>query len=331
MSAPIFIVGNPRSGTTMFRLMLAAHSKINIPPESEFIVRLYQKYGHIQSFKKEKLLNILSDLCGDNAIVNLEEQWQISLSGFDENIERLFGKSYAEFCESLYIFYAHAKGLDGKAMWGDKNNAYGNYVDVLTDLYPQAKFIHIVRDGRAVLSSYQQLDIDKNQKYAPLLPKDPVVVAENWVDMVDRIDRHLQRFASGHYITVRYEDILDDFELSISKVCDFLGVNYEHSMKLFHQVNIKHLMEPVNYSWKENTRKPLDRGKATAWRERLSPNDICRFESVAASKLVQHGYKTDTSNKRVGLSSSFHLRARFRESVRGVRRFLVVTKKTLGG
>ena len=47
---PVFILANPRSGSTLFRLMLAAHPSIVIPPESEFIVKLYPKFGHIESF-----------------------------------------------------------------------------------------------------------------------------------------------------------------------------------------------------------------------------------------------------------------------------------------
>lgn len=323
MTSPIFVVGNPRSGTTMFRLILAVHSKINIPPESDLIAKLYPKYGPISSFKPEQLHEMMNDIMGKAAIINLEEQWQVSLSDFAEQIEQHAGKSYAQVCASLYRHYAQAKGAGEKEYWGDKNNAYGNYIDVLTTLYPEAKFVHIVRDGRAVLSSYQQLDIDKTQKYAPILPKDAVSIARGWVDMVGRIDRHLRKYAPGRYIVVRYEDILEDFDCSINSVCQFLEVGYESSMAQFHQANIKYKMEPKAYSWKENTRKPLDRSKASAWKQKINESDISQFEAIAGDKLQQYGYEVNMNVRTTQLFSLWNFKARLRENFRNVRNHLV--------
>ncbi len=327
---PIFILGNPRSGTTLFRLVLAAHSKLIIPPESEFIVRLYPKFGHVRSFDRGALLDLIGDISGEKSIVNVEEQWQVSLAPYLDEIDDHVGKSYAEICSSLYFFYARAKGLDGKVIWGDKNNAHGNYIDVLTDLYPKAKFIHVVRDGRAVLSSYQKLNIDKKQKYAPVLPKEVAVVAGRWMDMVSRISRHLKRYSSLEcYITIRYEDLLDGFESTAEKVCTFLDIDYESSMLQFYQSNIKYNMEPESYSWKENTRKPLDPAKAEAWRVRLSQSDIASFEQMAAKTLKQYGYQLCTNISGTEIPSVFCYKERVKEYLRSARRLLVITRRLL--
>jgi sulfotransferase family protein len=313
----------------MFRLMLASHNQIVIPPESEFVVKLYPKYGHIRLFSKIELSDFLADISGERALVNVEDQWQISLSGYARNIEKQLNKSYADICSSLYFYYADVKGLKGKILWGDKNNAFGNYIDVLSDLYPEARFIHIVRDGRAVMSSYQQLKVDNNQKFAPVLPKNPIVIAESWVDMVDRIDRHLQHFAPNRFIVIRYEDILEKFHEKITEVCAFLCIGYDNSMIQFNKVNIKYNLEPDHFSWKENARKPIDRSKANAWRMRLSKDVIDCFERVAAAKLRQHGYPVDANSHKVLYPSWFQFSARLREGMRGLRRLMVMIKRIM--
>ncbi len=329
--APIFVVGNPRSGTTLLRLVLTSHSQISIPPESEFIVRLFPKYGHIKLFDESAAYHLRRDLGG--GILDLAEQWEVPLEDLVGDLRRHFGKTYAQVCSSIYRAYQVAKGLEPKRLWGDKNNAYGNYLDVLTYLYPTARFVHIVRDGRAVLNSYRLLDVPAGQRYAPRLPKDVRDVAFHWTDTVGRIDRHLTRYASGRHVTVRYENIISDFESEIGRLCAFLGLEYETEMQDFYKRNAENNLEPRKYSWKENTFRPIDAKRGDAWRDSLDASEAAEFEAEAASTLRRYGYALDfrprRPNPRVSLLG-MRSGAKIRETLRGLRLRLVACRAALG-
>lgn len=320
IGAPVFVVGNPRSGTTLFRLILTSHSQVGIAPESAFIVRLYQKYGHIRRFDAQTLARLEADLTNDP--ISLESHWKVKPSALMANKDEFIGLTYPEVCAQIYRNFHFVRELGTVDIWGDKNNAYGNYLDVLNHLFPTARFIHVVRDGRAVFNSYKKLKTKPEHKYAPVLPRDARTVALRWVDMVSRIERQLGRRAPGRHISVRYEDVLGDFEPTMHRVCDFLGIDYEDRMREFDQLNRTFELEPREYGWKENTFKPLDPGKTGSWRSELDPNEIETFEREAGGVLGAYGYGL-VSGAEVACTSPVLRRAlvkgRLKEALRSAR------------
>ena len=309
--------------------MLTAHPGIVIPPESEFIVKLFPRYGHIRSFEFDQAKSFLEDILGN--VLDVEEQWEIKI---DLPPGALLGLSYSQAAACLYHHYAQIKGMSA-SIWGDKNNCHGNYIDLLAWLYPKAKFIHLVRDGRACLNSYKKLNVNPNQPYAPLLPKDTEEVAFRWVDMVDRIDRHLARYVQNeNRLEVRYEDLLTNPETTLAQVCDFIGVEFDSSMLNYHAENKARSLEPSRYSWKENTFKPIDRSTAEKWRTDLSEDEICLFETVAGEVLIRHGYLSqhDTGKdvERPFEGTRKRLASRLKEVLRHLRVAFVQIRRGLG-
>lgn len=329
--SPVFILGNPRSGTTLFRLVLTAHPKIGIPPESEFIVAAFKRFGSVRCFDASALEALKSDLNGD--VVNLGEQWKVDINELFCDSDNFLGKDYAGVCSQLYRQFQIIRGFEQIEIWGDKNNAYGNYVDVLTYLFPSARFIHLVRDGRAVLNSYKKLETNPGHKYAPILPKTAQSVALRWVDTVSRIDRHLSRLAPENHLTVRYEDVLSNFVPEIGRVCKFLGIEYESKMLHFDQLNRRHELEPHEYGWKKNTYKPLDSKKAVSWRTELAMQEMEIFERQAASILCRFDYplvsNINADQKSNSLAPAL-IKGRVKEQARSVRLNLVKIRAKLG-
>jgi hypothetical protein len=323
---PLFILGHPRSGTTLIRLILTSHSHIGVPPESEFIVKLFPRYGHIQRFSEEDSVELMTDLSG--RVIDLSEQWEIDLEALLPQRYALVGKSYSEVCAHIYQAYQSAKQLSNILIWGDKNNAYHNYIDVLTYLYPKAKFVCVIRDGRAILNSIKQLEYPEGQKYAPRLSRTPRQVALEWSDTISRLDRHLKKYASGKSISIRYEDVLNDFEGQIGAVCDFLGIQYEPEMKEYYANNSALSLEPARYSWKKNTFRSLDTTKGSTWYKLLTKSEVMEFERYAGSKLDYCGYPL--SGKEIEtkdfLSVKFGAESRLRELLRHARFKLVASR-----
>ena len=296
---PIFVVGNPRSGTTLLRLVLTSHSKINIPPESNFIIRKMKKYKNTIFSSREQVGKFIDEL--REIPECLSEKWEISFDNFFsypylvDHIDA--GLSYVDLCAVIYQYYNLEKLGKTKDMWGDKNNANTNYIKLLARLYPDAKFVHIVRDGRAVLSSYKQLENIKKHKYAPDLPTETWRVAARWASTVSRCSFHLDKHARGRYIVIRYEDLITEFESTVSSVCEFLDVDFESDMEKFYLLNKKVDLEPSEYEWKKNTRNPIDKTNISKWKLELSKNDIRDFECLSRKILLRYSYSLQSNSE----------------------------------
>lgn len=331
--SPVFVLGNPRSGTTFIRLILTCHSEIGIPPESEFIVKLFSRYGHINAFNEVQLKKLIQDVNG--GVVDLSSQWKVDANKLLSQADTFVGQSYASVCANIYRGYQSYRGFGDVRLWGDKNNAYANYINVLNYLFPTARYIHVIRDGRAVLNSYQKLEYRSNQQYAPVLSHKAKSVALSWSDTVSRIADDLNKFAPNRHIAIMYEDVLKDFPNEISAVCEFLGLHYESSMLEFHSMNQTHELEPRDYEWKQNTFKPLDPMKSEAWRSELPSNDLITFDTIAHETLVKFGYEC-TSTPPLNLSDQCQITrnmlvSRSREIARAIRFKAVLARAKMGG
>ena len=114
---PFFILGNPRSGTTMFRLMLNAHSKITVPPDSGFALWFAKKYRNISEFNE----SVYSDFVTDLLKAKKFETWELNYNDLLSLINKEQPKIYVELIELVYKAYA-IKQNKHPFIFGDKNN-----------------------------------------------------------------------------------------------------------------------------------------------------------------------------------------------------------------
>ena len=213
-----FIVGSPRSGTTLLRFMLAAHSDLAIPPETGFP-------GHIAGDEKlaglrpAELLRIITDFPPS------APAWR-DFGMAEETLRRALFKlnpfSVAEGIRSFYQLYA---SRHGKRRVGDKTPSHGEAMIAIECLLPEAAFIHVIRDGRD--SSFSLRDM----WFAP--SQDIAVLAAYWRDNVTRCRR--QGRSVQRYLEVRYEDLLSDTPGQLRRVCDFVDLPFEARMLAFYE------------------------------------------------------------------------------------------------
>lgn len=286
MRPPLFIIGNPRSGTTLLRLMLTNHRNIVIPPECGFAVWLYDKYKSV-SFSGSILDRFVTDLSNARKI----ETWNLDYTKLSNYLNAAKLISYSEAVGKVYEFYGHATGKTF-SRWGDKNNFYLHHIDTIRDMYPSALFVHIVRDGRDVACSYLNLHRSNiKSKYAPQLPSTVNSIAMEWFANIREIRSSFDKAGWKNTCEIRYEDLVSQTESELKKLCAFLDEPYDTDMELYFIRNRLENQEPAEFlQWKAKTTERPATTEVGKFRKELKPGEIKEFESIAASMLKIYNY-----------------------------------------
>lgn len=210
------------------------------------------------------------------------------LHGVQYDIDRLTEEFLTEGRSSVAdviagIFEKNATGL-GKHRWGDKTPYYALHLDKLVMWWPDAKFIHLVRDGRDVALSLfgRQHDFSAYNIY---------YAAQYWKGYVDICREQGRCLPAGQYLEIHYEDVLNDKESAIHTVCDFIDEPYPAKAQANNPAR-------SGTALKLRTVKTDNQGK---WRRALSKWQIRVFESEAGDTLQQCGYPMQTSARRLPL------------------------------
>jgi sulfotransferase family protein len=272
-SVPFFIFGAQRSGTTLLRLMLNAHSKVAIPEEGGFWMPLLRKFKknfnkRIKSTELEKYIEYINNSpqyklwCNDdsNSFENIKKKKEVTLS---------------YIMSTVYENYAKSKN---KILWGDKTPSFFRMIPVLSKLFPNAKYIHIYRDGRDVYLSWQA--IDKTKRNISL-------IALEWVYKLKRARKDLENIDSKKVIEVKYESLVSKPEENLKKICNFISIEYEETMldfwKSSNQFIGAHHSKLIN--------SPVSLSSVAKWKKKLSNRQISKFEIIAGKILKENGYE----------------------------------------
>lgn len=221
-----FIIGRPRTGTTLLQSLFDAHPNIQIPWECQFVLNLFPGYGNITRWTPALLEQFYADLLN---------QWQFST--WNINHEKLKNElllcagenSYRQICEVVYLNYISLYPK-GEIEWiGDKNHGYTIYTDRLKKLYPEAKFIYVLRDYRDNFDSVKRVDFEV-----------PVVslVTYKWKHFYRKALEASARYPGDFYF-LRYEDLATEPQRSFAEICSFLGIDYLPSVFDFYKVKAK--------------------------------------------------------------------------------------------
>lgn len=281
---PFFIIGNPRSGTTLLRLMLNNHPNIVVPPECGFSMWYYDKYRHGDFSQPETRKLFLEDLYRAKKI----ETWDLNRMLLEEVITDYSPKTYSEITKCVYISFAKQHGKN-PLLIGDKNNFYLDYFSEIKELYTDAKFICIIRDGRDVACSYRAL----NEKaidsiYAPKLSSDIQVIAEEWKNN----NLKIIHYSDEATFIVKYEDLISNPRLALQKICHFLGEKYDSAMLNYYQKNLLGKQEPPEFlQWKEKTCQSVDPKNFGKYKTILKGDENEQFNTIAGDILSFFDYE----------------------------------------
>lgn len=280
-----FIVGVMRSGTTLLRLMLDRHSDLAIPPETRFLPALCA----LQEEGRESVDNVLS-------VMTTSPTWNDFGLGADELARALTDVQPFTTGGGLEAFYRLYAGRFGKQRWGEKTPLYMLYMPQIEAMLPQARFIHLIRDGRDVAVSLRGLWFG--------LGDTPEATAATWMCRIKQARQLGQQV--GHYLEVRFEALVTNPEAELRRICDFVELSFEPALLTYFETAEKRLAElsdRVNdegqvalsgRQWREifdKTRLPPQEDRIGRWRHEMAPEALRSFHAVAGLFLRDLGYE----------------------------------------
>jgi hypothetical protein len=274
---PFFIVGFQRSGTTLLRVMLDNHPEIAIPLDTtglwiRYDHRLESEYNGLST--EDDVRRLVSDLLAEERI----RLWGIPLEA--DRIVAAIGPepSLGRTIDAFHRAYAAARG---KSRWGDKDP--GNMVRMhrINDWFPDAQFLHIIRDGRDACLS--QLEVDFG--YDDVLP-----CACDWREQVEWVRRIGAILGLTRYLEVKYEDLVKQPEAVLKRVCAFLAADYDPQMLEYHRRVEKSVPDSKRHIWPKIGQPPRS-DNAERWKREMSPGQVICFEKRAGRLLSELGYE----------------------------------------
>jgi hypothetical protein len=307
MNPYVFFVGCPRSGTTLLRRIGDAHPQLAVIQETRWIARTFEcRRGLTQEgFVTPKLLERLRDPRKRRRLELSEDELGRMFAGGD-------GVPFAEFVTALFDQYGERRG---KRLVGDKSPGYVRYIPLLHGLWPQAKFVHIIRDGRDVCLSV--LDWRKAATTFSSFDEAPIITTGVWWEWYVELGREGgRRVGPELYHELRYESLVAEPERECMRLCEFLRIPYDAAMLRFHEGRVQDDPElDAKRAW-----RPVTPG-LRSWKTQMPHEDVLRFEAAAGDLLAELGYpRAAPSVPRQTLERAARIREAFAEQVRARRR-----------
>lgn len=285
MKPPIFIIGSPRSGTTLLRLMLTCHPNIVIPPSCGFAVWWYGKY---RDWPRGVMLD---EFMGDLMTSRKIESWHIDRDELLYFLRRQGSYTYAMLVSAVYEWYGKSLG-EPFTRWGSKDNFHVEHIPELRELFPDAVFIHIVRDGRDMACSYRELNARNiNTRWAPDLPNDITEIALQWQSHLNTVARDFAAGAWANAYEIKFETLVLDAPGTLQLLCGLLGEEYDPTMLHYHVINREQELLPREMlCWDEKTLLPPQVSVVGRHKRDLTTRERAAFEAIAGETLRRYGY-----------------------------------------
>jgi hypothetical protein len=279
-----FVIGTPRSGTTLLQAMLMRATGVYIPPETKFLEITWYDRFYVGSLDTDAgwhravaaVLRIV-----DSAEIPVDrEQLQSSLAAAPRTHRGLF--------QGLLDAVALHTGAD---VIGEKSPVHTRYARELLRLFPESRVVQILRDPRDVAVSQREAFGATPLQSALRWRRDAVKHAE--------YERDLEPSA---YLAIRYEDLVRRPEATLESVCTFLGIAYRP------EILEPHLRPEIGFAssetHKRRTLEPLTTSRIGRYRERLARRDRAVVEWWCGAHMARHDYDAESLPGWLGLVTS---------------------------
>lgn len=304
-----FILGAPRSGTTLLTTILNANDAVLCLPETKFTLTFLKDFGTTGQVDAPSFADTFSQYTALR-FRKLTERQEVLLWQYDQDVyyqldaQQIEGLTYRQLM-TLLLLNMGIKGKDNERvqMVVDKEPDYTFWVPTLLRLFPEAKFLVAMRDYRSVVLS---------NKESGRRMKDVTFHGYTWLRYAQTI-MQLQRDYPDRVMLAHYEQMVQDTESNIKKICDFFNITFQPEMLTPHQkVGVQQQDLQKNVGVRDQKRigdliKPINTNRLEAWKKKLSPTEIADVEALCGSVGQRLGYQP-TSSLSVSQRASMWLR-----------------------
>lgn len=276
---PLFMFGFERSGTTLLSMMVGAHPDIAVPYSA---TGLWYRYGrNLEKYDNLKTQNALERIVDDLLAEERIQLWDVRLSRHDI-LEKLKPGSYPSILTSFHEVYANHCG---KSFWANIDIATLYEMDLAYRWFPNARFLHIVRDGRDVALSHE------TYKYGL---STTLECAEKWRNDLWTNLKMGGMLDKNQYMVVRYEDLVLDSETTLTQICQFFGLPYSPAMLEYPTMVKRKVPKDRRSLWPMLDQPPV-KSKVYRWKNEMSKSKRIVFEGAARDMLKHLDYETYAS------------------------------------
>ena len=262
-SGPVFVIGHPRSGTNLTCRLLLDRLRVYVGTESQFFIRYHntlRSYGDLRDDRN--LRRLLYSISSERFFARTHRT-----SGFVLDVERALRdmkeRTYPAALRSIFGQVAAARGA---TRWGDRTSAYVAHLPVLLHLFPDAQFIHVMRDGRDAAVSQFKVGFGPNNVYE---------AAVGWRKSVNAIWTFAAHLSREQFFELHYERLLQDPVQAMTDVGRILGVA---EPEMVAAASARALHDGVRAD------------NAVTWPTQLTRREIECFEAVAGAELQRAGF-----------------------------------------
>jgi len=259
---PIFVVGCPRSGTTLIRVILDSHPNICCGPETHLV-------KNMENFREK-----------------ISERWKM-LAPYGVKEQAMNQK----IKEILLLFMNQYIKSKGKKRWGEKTPDNIFHVDFIDELFPDCQFINIIRDGRDVVCSYKKRWGSKTIFLA----------IKNWNKSIELTYRYRTKFNEDRYMEIRYEELVTNPERETKKMMQFLGEEWIPDLLAHHKIDHdfwfksskgQQIISKMEKNLQRHSpSKPIFSSSVGKWKKNLNIVEKALVSIYLGKNLKRMGYK----------------------------------------
>lgn len=291
-----FLVGCPRSGTTLLTSFLAAHPQIASFPETNFFYSITGQYeprifGRKPSRLIDKLRKIRSNLRVRLGVAFYGIQRPIPSPVMHDLLTDIDRKELQDFFPKNFFLMQHnvdayTKIMDwltiekNKDFWLDKSTVHLGYIDIIERFFPDTKIIHIIRDGKDVVASIY----DAAQKYPDtvwgLRYPDLDSCIDIWNKSIQISSKYIDK---PNHKLIRYESLVNNPQLVVQELCDFLKIKFDDVMIQDRRKSLQQVSIENEQRWKSSVAEKIKNKNGTKFYALFSKKE----QKYIANRLIQ--------------------------------------------
>jgi len=255
-------------------MIFDSHPELTVAHEPRFLATMAPNHSRYEGSEGLDIDRFLGDLYAVSNFRRLGLPREEMRSALEE-------QRPAGFVDAVRIVFGMYAQSRGKALYGDKTPLYISFMEPIAGLFPEARFVHLVRDGRDVVLAYLERD------------KGPATVAEgafHWKLRVSRGHRAGETLGPESYREFHYEDLIEDPEATVRAMCEYLGLDFHEDMLDYRGTAERFLAEAKNPADHQHLTMAPTKGLID-WRRSMSAEDLALFEAIAGETLEAVGYQ----------------------------------------